>query len=59
MYGNKTFFFLKWEINLNYLRFFLNFVEIFLENVLEETRYFNTRFVPYNVSIQFDIMQNW
>jgi hypothetical protein len=55
----NIYFLLKGEINLNYLRFFLNFVEIFLEKVLEETGYFNTGFVPYSVSIQSDIMQNW
>ena len=55
----NIYFLLKGEINLNYLRFFLNFVEIFLEKVLDETGYFNTGFVPYSVSIQSDIMQNW
>jgi hypothetical protein len=56
MNENKIFFFcfLKGEINLKYLRFFLNF---FLK-VLEETRYFNTGSVFYNVSIQPNIKQN-
>jgi len=43
--------FLKREINLKVLRFFLNF----LRNILEKARYFNTEFVSYNVKIQPNI----
>jgi hypothetical protein len=50
MHENKTFFFvfLKEEINLKYLRFFLKKK---FRNFLEETRYFNTGSVSYSVSI--------
>jgi hypothetical protein len=56
MYEKKYFFcfflcFLKREINLKVLRFFLNF----LRNILEKARYFNTEFVSYNVKIQPNI----
>jgi len=47
MHENKIFFFvfLKGEINLKVLRFFL----IFLRNISEKTRYFNTGSVSYSI----------
>jgi len=55
MYENKTFF-LKRENNLKVL-IFLSFFEFF-RNILEKTKYFNTRFVSYSVKIQPNIKQN-
>jgi hypothetical protein len=59
MHENKIFFcfflcFLKREINLKVLRFFLNF----FINISEKARYFNTEFVSYNVKIQPNIKKN-
>jgi len=50
-----VFCFFKRKINLKVLNFFfLNF----FRKVSKKIRYFNTRFVSYDVSYKLDIMQN-
>jgi hypothetical protein len=50
------FFFLKREINLKVLNFFI--LKMVFRNISKKIRYFNTRFVSYNINIQPDIIQN-
>ena len=61
IHGNKIFF-CFFEVEINFNIFFLKSFEFFLKKfrkVSEETGYFKTGSVSYNISIQSDIKQNW
>jgi hypothetical protein len=56
MYENKIlFYFLKIKINLKVL----GFLKKKIWNISKKTKYFNIRFIFYNINRQYDIIQNW